>query len=76
MQNSQHPHHRECFTVHGFKKQKYETLDLAIAAAKKCNNQPKRIHKMVAYKCKVCFKYHIGSNGKLLKQNINLYPIQ
>lgn len=62
----------ECLNSFGNPKKKFKTLDDAIKAAKKCNLQEKRIHKLVAYKCNKCFMYHIGSNGKLLK-NKNIY---
>jgi hypothetical protein len=45
-------------------KHKFDTLDDAIKAAKIENSKPERIHKVVAYKCNTCFKYHIGRNGK------------
>lgn len=47
-------------------KLKFETLDLAIKYAKKINSLDHIIHKVVAYKCKKCHKYHIGRNGKEL----------
>ena len=47
-------------------KVKFLTLDDAIIEAKRMNNLPKTIHKLVAYKCTVCHKYHIGRNGKLI----------
>ena len=45
-------------------KHKFDTLDDAIKAAKNENSKSERIHKVVAYKCNSCFKYHIGRNGK------------
>lgn len=63
----------ECLNSYGKPKIKYETHELAVEAAKKCNLQPKRIHKLVTYKCSKCFKYHIGSNGKILKKESNIY---
>lgn len=63
----------ECTTILNKPKKKFDTLDEAIVMAKKLNLQPQRIHKSVAYKCSKCFKYHIGSNGKLLEKNINIY---
>jgi hypothetical protein len=47
-------------------KVKYDTLDAAIAVAKIENAKNEHTEKVVAYKCKVCFKYHTGRNGKLL----------
>ncbi len=48
-------------------KKAYDTLDLAIAEAKKQNALDKQTIKLVAYKCTYCFKYHIGRNGKPIK---------
>jgi hypothetical protein len=48
-------------------KKKFDTLDEAIKEAKRINNLNKTIHKVVSYKCTVCYKYHIGRNGKLVK---------
>jgi hypothetical protein len=50
-------------------KKKYDTLDDAIEAAKDINKKGQNIHKAVAYKCSVCFKYHVGRNKTLLKKN-------
>ena len=49
------------------KKKQFETLDDAIAESKRINNLKINIHKVVAYKCKFCFKYHIGKNKTILK---------
>ena len=49
-------------------KKKYDTLDDAIVAAKDINKKGQNIHKVVAYKCSVCFKYHVGRNQTLLKK--------
>jgi len=53
-------------TKHYKSKKAYNTLDEAIKAAKRMNSQEKNITKVVSYKCKKCFKYHIGRNGKKL----------
>lgn len=42
-------------------------MEIAIANAKLVNSHDHIIHKVVAYKCKVCLKYHLGRNGKELK---------
>lgn len=47
-------------------KLKFETLDEAIEHAKHVNSKDHIIHKVVAYKCRKCFKYHVGRNGKEL----------
>lgn len=49
-------------------KKKFETLEDAISAAKVINSKDKIINKVVAYKCKICCKYHIGRNGKELTE--------
>jgi hypothetical protein len=41
-------------------KKQFDTLDEAIAEAKKMNLLDTTIHKLIAYKCDECFKYHIG----------------
>lgn len=52
-----------------FKNKKcFDTLDEAIAVAKEENAKEYHINKVVAYKCKTCFKYHIGRNGKEIKE--------
>lgn len=48
-------------------KKKFDTLDQAIAHAKIVNSNDYVIHKVVAYKCRVCMKYHVGRNGSILK---------
>lgn len=55
-----HKHYKE--------KKAYNSLDEAIAEAKKLNALPKQIGKLVGYKCTYCCKYHIGRNGKDLTQ--------
>ncbi len=60
----------KCHRKYGDKlveKEQFSTLDEAIEVAKKINKRPQQIHKTVAYKCNVCFKYHIGKNKTLLK---------
>lgn len=47
-------------------KLKFDTLDDAIKHAKQVNSNDHVIHKVVAYKCRKCFKYHVGRNGKEL----------
>jgi len=49
-------------------KVKFETLDDAIVECKKQNLMPEKTHKLVPYKCKVCYKYHIGRNGFLITE--------
>lgn len=47
-------------------KVKFDTLDEAIAEAKKQNRMPGKQEKLVSYKCFICHKYHIGRNGTLI----------
>jgi hypothetical protein len=49
-------------------KVKYNTMDDAIAEAKKQNAMSKRHFKLVSYKCSECHKYHIGRNGNTIKR--------
>lgn len=49
-------------------KKTYHTLDEAIEVCKKLNANSKQISKLVSYKCRTCFKYHIGRNGKTIKE--------
>lgn len=46
---------------------KFDTLDDAISHAKYVNSKEHIIHKVVVYKCTICFKYHVGRNGNILK---------
>lgn len=47
-------------------KKQYPTNEAAIKACKSVNALPNRINKVVPYKCPICFKFHIGRNGKPL----------
>jgi len=47
-------------------KKSYETEQEAVTLARFLNSKENVIHKMVAYKCSKCDKWHIGSNGNLL----------
>lgn len=51
-------------------KHKYDTLDEAIEAAKEINLSGRNIRKAVAYKCKTCFKYHVGRNNTLITPKV------
>jgi len=48
-------------------KVKYSTHDKAVEACKRFNLREHQIKKLVTYKCRVCHKYHIGRNGKDIK---------
>lgn len=50
------------------KKKAYDTDKEAIEAARKLNASQHQISKAVAYKCPICFKWHIGRNGKALTE--------
>ena len=47
-------------------KKAYETELDAVTMARFLNSRENVIHKMVAYKCSKCNKWHIGNNGRLL----------
>jgi hypothetical protein len=49
-------------------KKSFDTLDCAIKYAKKINVKESTIHKVVAYKCPYCYKYHIGKSKKEITQ--------
>lgn len=49
-------------------KQRFNTQDEAIEYAKYVNSLDHIIRKVVPYKCKFCGKYHLGRNGKILKE--------
>lgn len=48
-------------------KKPFDTEKEALNVARYLNTQPNIIHKMIAYKCSKCNKWHVGSNGNLLK---------
>lgn len=49
-------------------KRVFDTQDDAIEVAKFVNSRDHVIHKVVPYRCKVCKKWHLGRNGKELKE--------
>jgi len=48
-------------------KARFNTLEEAIRVAKIENAKPEHIHKVVAYKCNECYGFHVGRNGKEIK---------
>lgn len=46
-----------------FPKRSYDTEKEAIAAANRINAWGHDLHKMVAYKCSKCEKWHVGHNN-------------
>lgn len=48
------------------KKKTFASLDEAIERARVMNCEEKQIHKLVAYKCPECHKYHIGRSKSVL----------
>ena len=48
-------------------KTKINTAVEAIAEAKRLNKKANMIHKVIAYKCAICGKYHVGKSSKELK---------
>ena len=53
-------------------KKPYDTLEDAIKEAKKMNAQDHVIHKLVAYKCNYCHKYHTGRSKKEITEKERL----
>jgi len=49
-------------------KKKLISDKLAIKEAKRLNNKPNQIHKVIAYKCSICGYYHVGKSHKELKK--------
>lgn len=49
-----------------FPKKGYDTEMDALTTARFLNSKPFTIHKMVAYKCIKCGKWHIGSTDRVL----------
>ena len=49
-------------------KKGYDTEMDALTTARFLNSQPYSIHKMVAYKCIKCDKWHIGSTDRVLTE--------
>ena len=49
-------------------KKSYETEKEALRIARFLNTKENIIHKMIAYKCSTCGKWHVGSNDKELTE--------
>ena len=49
-------------------KTQFATMDRAIVEAKRVNALPTTINKIVSYKCKECYQYHVVRNGKPIKK--------
>jgi hypothetical protein len=47
-------------------KRPFNDLEAAIRHAKSVNALPDRKFKVVACKCKCCYKFHVGRNGKTI----------
>lgn len=47
-------------------KKAFDTEMDALTTARFLNTKEDIIHKMIAYKCIVCGKWHVGGNGRLL----------
>lgn len=54
-------------------KHKLNTDIEAINEAKRLNDKPNMIHKVIAYKCSICGSYHVGKSFKLLDKTKNIY---
>lgn len=61
--------------VTGKPKKTFKTFEEAVAWAKKMNENPKFIHKQVAYKCRECLHFHTGGSPHrtLLTHKENIY---
>ena len=59
----------------GAPKKTFKTFEEAVAWAKRMNENPKFIHKQVAYKCTHCLKFHTGRSphNTLLQHKVNIY---
>lgn len=53
-------------------KRKLNTDKEAIAEAQRLNSKPNMIHKVIAYKCAICGKYHVGKSFKTLDKDNTL----
>ena len=53
-------------TVTEFPKRSYENERDALAAARRINALGHDIHRMVAYKCSKCNKWHVGHNHTVM----------
>lgn len=49
-------------------KRAFASMEDAISNAKKVNLRETTIKKVVAYKCPECHEYHIGRNGRKIKE--------
>jgi len=66
---------RQCMNANGIAKKTFKTFEEAVKWAHKMNENPKFIHKQVAYKCNKCLRFHTGKsqhNTKLVYK-VNIY---
>ena len=54
-------------------KKSYETEKEAVNIARFLNTKENIIHKMIAYKCSTCGKWHIGNNGSELTEEDRIH---
>jgi hypothetical protein len=66
---------RQCITALGKPKKTFKTFEQAVIWAKKQNENPKFIHKQVAYKCSSCLLFHTGRSphNTILTHDKNIY---
>lgn len=66
---------KQCINKTGIAKKTFKTFEEAVEWAKKCNENPRFIHKQVAYKCKYCLRFHTGrsKHNTLLRHEKNIY---
>lgn len=66
---------KQCINKTGIAKKTFKTFEEAVEWAKQQNQNPRTIHKQVAYKCKHCLKFHTGrsQHNTLLTHDKNIY---
>lgn len=66
---------KQCINKSGLAKKTFKTFEEAVEWAKNQNENPRTIHKQVAYKCRYCLKFHTGRSihNTLLTHNTNIY---
>lgn len=53
-------------------KRQFLTQEEAIKHCKYMNSLPERTFKITPYKCSVCYKFHVGRNGNVIKEKEKL----
>jgi hypothetical protein len=55
------------------KKRKFLRPEEAMKEADRLNNQPNLIKKFVAYKCTVCYFFHVGRSTENIDKKVNIF---